>query len=568
VYLDASSVRDQENKSKASTLVTKVKDILESEAKVFIFEGHPITGILMVVIIDEVDLQCDFDWAGTRSSLDELITVLRNQVSADDVQLVLAGTGLDAITSSLNSKRECIKIRMKPWKFEEVRWWADNCAKFSNDKEKERILGIISSTSVLKALTTNARAVRFLFETLADYGEYVDKNALIAHAVTSVAFKYITSNCLIDLTRHERLRVAKLALKTLSGAEHGQALQPDCFFAAADHASRNIRRAFFALVETHVENQTLMADQKFAVSVSPAVSIVLAALMGCISTLSSSWSEFETIAALSELQRCIIACEKGDCMPCLLRSRAPFPPSMFQNKLKVPRLDNCTTVVINGPIAPYADVIGHRRLLQCKHRGIPGAEQIDLKEELTKLGVLKPQNYENGDKSLPSRFLTSRLMEQWKQLDRGLPAHPKCQQLQHTDQASGNETASLLQDGCTRSMYPMGQLQVNQAPPDDIDWVEYTLDGEHAIHAGSTCTWDPNASFDQEITVVFCTNQSGFSFSSIHERAPFTVSRQHVDNNGERKAESRQDSMNTAIIEYMKELVDEKVKIRFQFCSH
>ena len=44
----------------------------------------------------------------------------------------------------------------------------------------------------------------------------------------------------------------------------------------------------------------------------------------------------------------------------LLRSRAPFPPTKFTNKLKVPKLDNCTKVVVNGPMAGYADGVGYR----------------------------------------------------------------------------------------------------------------------------------------------------------------------------------------------------------------
>jgi hypothetical protein len=573
VYLDASSVREVENKPfDASRVIEKVKGIIMREAKILVSEESPIKGILMVVIIDEVGLKCDSLWAGTKASLDDLTAELKRHISPDGVQLVLAGTGLDSITSLLNSTGDCIKIRMQPWKFEAVQWWADNCVHFSSDEEKGRILGIISSTPVLKALTTNARAIRFLLESLALYGEYVDNNnALIAHAVTTVAFKYITTNGLKDLTPSRRRRVAKLALKTLSEAGHGQALQPDCFFEEADKSDRNIRRAFFALVETHVENQTLIADQEYAVSVSPAVSIVLVALMGCISILSSSWSEFETVAALSELQRCFVVCEKGDCTPRLLRSLAPFPPANALKKLRVPILDNCTTVVVNGPLAPYADVVGHRRLLQCKYSRLNGAVKVNLKNELAKLGVLKPEHYAKGE-YLQGRFLTNRLMVQWKQVDARhhlahAPAVAAC--APSDDKASDKKADSLLKYGWTRSMYPMGQLQVNQGPPDELRWKEYTLNGECATHEDSECPWDLDASFDQEITVVFCTNQSQMAFN-IHKRTPFTLSRQHVDNGGEIKAQEQcQTSMSNYFIEHLKELVDaDKVKIRFQFCSH
>ena len=95
----------------------------------------------------------------------------------------------------------------------------------------------------------------------------------------------------------------------------------------------------------------------------------------------------------------------------------------------------------------------------------------------------------------------------------------------------------------------------------EIDWMEYTHNGERerATLGGFECTWDPAASFEQEITL------SSAQSRAVSHSVPMTV---FLD--GEIKPkESPLDSLNNQIIQYMKELVDaEKVKIRFQFCSH
>jgi hypothetical protein len=141
--------------------------------------------------------------------------------------------------------------------------------------------------------------------------------------------------------------------------------------------------------------------------------------------------------------------------------------------------------------------------------------KIDLK-----LGVLKPTQYKKNRGYLPSRFLTNRLMEQWEEMDEGPNAHAKTPAVPSSDdQARANETSSLLEDGWTRSMYPMGQLQVNQASPDEIDWVEYTHDGERerATLGGFECTWYPVASFEQEITL------SSAQSRAVSHSVPMTV---------------------------------------------
>jgi len=379
VYLTADAVRPQQdgelsdgaNANKvAESVYQAVRGIIER--KIGSIGEDLKVDIFMVVTIDEVGHERDSAWMGSKSKLTDLTTKL--QKIATTVQLVLAGTGLDRVSSEVNSDQDCVKIRMKPWDSKIIEWWALTCLNKTEREQRKKIFDFVSRTPILKALTTNARATRFLLEALETYDEYFDEKALIDHVVTTVAFMYIKSNGLKDLETKDRRRVAKLVLKTLSDSKKGETITALRELHAEDDG---VQRAFLSLLETNVEKNKLMTGYDYAVSLSPAITIVLTAIMGCISTLSSSWSGFERIVALSELQRCFVA-SNDDSPPRLLRSSMSFPPSYFRKILKVPNLES-NTVVVNGRGAPYADVIGYKRLMQCKHtmtKGTPTKKTI------------------------------------------------------------------------------------------------------------------------------------------------------------------------------------------------
>jgi hypothetical protein len=140
------------------------------------------------------------------------------------------------------------------------------------------------------------------------------------------------------------------------------------------------------------------------------------------------------------------------------------------------------------------------------------------------------------------------------------------------DEQTRDSTNNCLNEGGTRSMYPMGQLRFDQDKPVDIGCTEYLRVGKQFyLGAPKTpCEWKPDDVLDQEMTIVFCTNTLGFSFP-VGLRGNIlkcTARRTNVDSNGQIKPDSKPDSMHHAIIAFIETLVDaEKGKILFQFCS-
>lgn len=134
----------------------------------------------------------------------------------------------------------------------------------------------------------------------------------------------------------------------------------------------------------------LSSGHRYAVSVTPAITIVLAALLGSTASLQTSWSGFETIVALDELFK-LVREGTGDEMPPfqILQLDNPYDARTGSRTLEVPEMTR-SMVLINGSKAAYADVIAPFRLLQAKHcksRNSPA--KLYLEEELRKMGVLK-----------------------------------------------------------------------------------------------------------------------------------------------------------------------------------
>jgi hypothetical protein len=121
-----------------------------------------------------------------------------------------------------------------------------------------------------------------------------------------MTYDYIIANVLKTCTAEQRRLVAHLVLKAAGSAKEEDATQPtfDC------GGDVKVERACRSLVDTHIEGGMLAPlGQKFALSMTPAITIVVAALSGNLSSLSSDWSGFERIVALCELHRLFVAAQ-------------------------------------------------------------------------------------------------------------------------------------------------------------------------------------------------------------------------------------------------------------------
>jgi hypothetical protein len=212
--------------------------------------------------------------------------------------------------------------------------------------------------SNFRQLGTNARAAWFLVSALIKYGDYFDRTALIGTVVTEVAFSYTRENGMKTLDAKECRRVAKIVLECLQNAKRG-----DPSAKPRQETDLRIQSACNSLLDAHVEGHNLAPGKEFAVSATPAITIVLTALMGNICNLSSSWSAFEILLALAELQRLLVASTEDSAPPLLIRqSSLPFPAPKATINFKVPKLA-LDSILVNGALAPYADIISHFRLI-------------------------------------------------------------------------------------------------------------------------------------------------------------------------------------------------------------
>ena len=580
VYFRGDRIREKIKEQAAKeTIKETVLDLIRDECKIdlaSIITRLP-RDVFLKVIIDEVGIQEDAQWVDTKTKLDEITQHLQDGLFKS-VQLVLAGTGLDRITSSVNSDQGSIKIRMREWKEEHLLWLVRH---LGTDEQATNIVGIIKKTPLFLQIGTNGRAALFLIKAILKYEGFLERAALIDHVVNEVAFNYIKSNGLKDLDADQRRTVAREVLRALQKAKKDD---PSTLLADQDIQSDDpdIRRACMSLLDTHVQGKKLAKGQNYAVSVSPAITIVLTALMGTTASLSSSWAGYENIVALAELQRLFTASTTQVApVMTLFRSRLAFPATIH-NKLpakgkrytiKVPKIPR-NAFLLNGRGAPYGDGISHRRLSQSKHKASvapSGLTQLDLKSELAKMGVLKPSLYQNGE-HIVQRFLTSRLMEQWAQADSAKAATSDCHNVCNAGAPNAPRNECLLKAGLTRLMYPMGLLNVED-PPDEVAYDKYECDehGNFFKQQNVSIAWNPTDAFKHEITIVFCTNKPGFNLGSDpwmndSVEVPCDLKRQHLDNEGMIVDDK---SLNATIVKFLSTLVDtEKVHIRFQVCSH
>mmetsp|Transcript_15888 Transcript_15888/g.17767 ORF Transcript_15888/g.17767 Transcript_15888/m.17767 type:complete len:770 (-) Transcript_15888:2007-4316(-) len=596
VYFRGDQIRDSKEAPEEAAY-TAIKKLIQPEIEVNLDEVDKpgrIDGFL-IVIIDEVGIRKDKEWVKTIANLNKITAHLQTKIKT--VQLVLAGTGLDMITSSFNSNEGVKKIRMKEWKVNHLEWLVE---KVPTGGQEDVVKEIITKTPIFRQLGTNGRAAYFLVQAVSKYVGYFEKTALIDHVVTEVAFDYINSNGMKNLSADERRNVARIVLRVLQNAKSDvvdfSLLETET---EPEKVHSTVVKACFSLLETHVEGNNIAEGKQYAVSISPSVSILLTAMMGNIASLSASWAGFEVIVALTELQRLFtlseipIAPEMS-----LFRSRLAFPATVH-NKLpdagktytvKVP-YTTADSILLNGTKAPYSDVISYKRLLQSKHSTDKKTyTTLNLRSELAKMGVLKPNLYKK-DENIVQRFMTHQLMKQWAETEKS----GDDKEYSRNNASSASKTSSVFLDssvildkGVTRLMYPMAQLQTEDKL-DEISFTTYTYNSDGTFHKSSNekTSWDKEAELDGDITVVFATNKTGFNLGSDplmeldDNGEPCTtssqncdkahpncdISRQHLDNEGKVKNDGK--AMNSIICKHLDDLVDTNVvKVRFLVCSH
>ena len=434
---------------------------------------------------------------------------------ATDGQLVLSGTGLDLLTTDIGSPGEGIKkIRMLPWSVEEF-------AKLAKDASMVRL---VKKHFVYGAMVSNARAASFLLKWLNDTKKWGEPDENVPHVIRGVAYGYISGNGLKDLDDSRRRRVVRAVLKVLEACNYDDptipAFDQDPLFLSQDELSKAK-----SLIDVHVKKtgtETTFHDgHHYAVSVTPAIALVLATLLGSSASLVHRWSGFEAVTALHELFKVAREATSEFVPECkIVQLDRPYDARKNNKNLSVPVMDPFT-VLVNGKLASFADVMAYFRLIQAKHcEDSNGTAQLYIRNELKKMGLLKCSPFEK-------KLFARSLYQIWKTyIESGSAARPAPQQEQAAEHGG-----AVLEGMHKRTLYPASLLtseRIKQTPVcwefkkhgtrENPLWSRTDSESDGTSNIQESDNWVDNwVDSDKPLTVLFVTNGQRFQVKQDDE---------------------------------------------------
>jgi hypothetical protein len=226
---------------------------------------------------------------------------------------------------------------------------------------------------ILEYLTTNARGAFFLVETMPVFTLVIKERwaDYVAASVANVTRRYVASNGLGDLKLLEngKFIVAQEVFKTLNEAlDHPFVPR----FPTFDHIKIGLLRSVTQrLLDINVEERAdgfafISEERMFSVSITPAISIVLAEFLCENPPICWSWQGLEAFLALAEWKSMITHMEASEfTSSCGIRNLWSPIPDETEARFSLPLVGK-TTVLVNGPATPYAVVMAPFRLVQTK----------------------------------------------------------------------------------------------------------------------------------------------------------------------------------------------------------
>lgn len=516
--------------------------------------------LTMVVIVDEVGLRTDAAIVDGLHKLNQIEQALDGL--AKKVLLVLSGTGLDQITSTVNSEQGAVKIRLAPWDCTMVDSYIDTVE--VGFQERKQLKELIRSTPLYASLGSNPRALSHLKSALSEQLKLYDQELIDQDfVVAKVTAKYVADNGLAALSTEEKRLVTMIVWRALAVSKHGCTELPDLTTPPECECNKlkgeKIEACCHSLLDVHLEMSNneykLTEGQAFSVSITSAISLVLFSLTGNMASLCRNWDQFETVTALHALQMEYVSAypNKPRAMK-VVTSPTQFPGTK-KDSVRVPTVDK-STILVNGAKAEYADVICFDRLRQAKYA--EGGIQYTLKlaTELKKCGVTKHPATGGKTAHKSSRTITALLRKQWGTDDTGTN-----EESANAQQGNGNGKKEETFPGETRHGAAVSKLLryshkrrvLDHEVEQKEDEVEQKEDANQIRH----------------INVDFVTNATKFHIPANESgiKTDQKLMRRHVDENGELKDEvfGKSSEANKALKNYFQENLLEGVSVRFFF---
>jgi hypothetical protein len=314
-----------------------------------------------------------------------------------------------------------------------------------------------------------------------------------------------------------RRQVVRAVLRVLEASKFNCVSLPDF----DNGLTPDVKRKAQSLVDIHVLKEgdaiELQKGHHYNVSVTPAITIVLAALLGTTAFMQTSWSGFETVVALNELFK-LVREAKDDRLNefRILQLDKPYDARKSSKNFEVPEMTS-SMVLINGSRASYADVIAPFRLIQAKHSEGDTPATLFIGDELMKMGLL-------SSSSVRDKVFAAGQYSIWEASNNHVAA------LQ-----SNQSTVSVGQPNAEtppRGLYPASILVSKQGKtkPTCRTYEKITEEKWYQMNGQANCPLiDYEIDRSKMTTVVFVTNGSAFNISES-KGLPTKIFKEKTDN--------------------------------------
>jgi hypothetical protein len=350
---------------------------------------------------------------------------------ATEVLLIITGTGVGA--TAFSSQNECLKFRLAPWKSTDLlavmmKKHGDKAFPGIGEEDVSNVIQAIYRQPTLAALSTNARSAAFLLDCIRESSYGLEKpdtvNLWILRfedikrtLVNNVVAKYSQYNGIANLkTAIQKRRVAASVLHFLF-AFRKNPKQNRLFVGLQGPAEQACAPA---LIDYNVEGWTQDGQVEYArkeyktpATMTPALVIVVCAMLGVQTEILSSFEAQEVVTALYALGQQasnIIETYRNDIIEankdrdkeqlalenqveqlllvevCRMTEHVPVQREKAL-VMRIPKV-SARTIWLNKPLTPGPDIVAYRLLGQAKYSENRTKVVIFPWKELEKCGLL------------------------------------------------------------------------------------------------------------------------------------------------------------------------------------
>ena len=264
-----------------------------------------------------------------------------------------------------------------------------------------------------------------------------------------------------------------------------------------------------------------------AISVSPSITLVLFQILGASPELYDGWAGMESTLALFLLRHAVMNEGNPDKLQrySVKNFRLPVPAPRTIRNFKIPKLRR-EIVWVNGPRAPFGDVITDHAIGQAKYTSTDGSAKLDLGEEMVKMGFMKEELLNKDDIAAGrvQKAILLALMHTWDRLDTEDTLPSAKMPFHHAKSSGTNHTNQGM-------MYPEEVLVRSQTSC--VEEIPCCISPDHA----TVIVGDHNGiDLDSDIgswKVIFATNGASYDVKLDDGVKPVNLCPNDVDGNGE-----------------------------------